>query len=169
MVRFEEQQRFRQPWLWLILVVSAVPVILIFGLGLYQQLVLGKPFGDRPASDASLIFAFTLTVVVLAGTLALMAYARLEVRVDDETVQVRFRPFHLRGRRIALSEIAEARRRTYRPLAEYGGWGIRYGFSGMAYNVSGNEGVQLVLTNGKRILLGSQRSRELEAAILASR
>jgi hypothetical protein len=169
MVRFEEQQRFRQPWLWLILVVSAAPVILIFGFGLYQQLVLGKPFGDRPASDASLIFAFLVTIVVLAGTLALMAYARLEVRVDDEAVHIRFRPFHLRGRRIALGEIAEAKARTYRPLAEYGGWGIRYGFSGMAYNVSGDEGVQLSLKNGKRILLGSQRSRELEAAILASR
>ena len=36
---------------------------------------------------------------------------------------------------------------------------------GKAYNVSGNEGVQLELTNGKRILIGSQRADELADAI----
>jgi hypothetical protein len=35
----------------------------------------------------------------------------------------------------------------------------------MAYNVSGKEGVQLELANGKRILIGSQRAEELARAI----
>ncbi len=34
--------------------------------------------------------------------------------------------------------------RKYRPIREYGGWGIRYGWNGRAYSTSGNEGVQLV-------------------------
>ena len=57
--------------------------------------------------------------------------------------------------------------RTYRPLLEYGGWGIRYApfGKGWAYNVHGSQGVQLELTNGKRILIGSQRAEELARAI----
>ena len=56
--------------------------------------------------------------------------------------------------------------RTYRPILEYGGWGIRYTMGrGWAYNVSGNQGVQLELASGKRILIGSQRAEELARAI----
>jgi hypothetical protein len=35
----------------------------------------------------------------------------------------------------------------------------------MAYNVSGNRGVQLEFSNGKRLLIGSQRPEDLAAAI----
>jgi hypothetical protein len=55
--------------------------------------------------------------------------------------------------------------RTYKPLSEYGGWGIKYGRSGWAYNIIGDQGVQLELDNGKRILIGSQHAEELEQAI----
>jgi len=154
--------------MWLVLVVSLLPSIGIVGYGVWRQLVMGKPFGDRPASDPGLLLAFALVCIVGAGVVVLFWSARLDVSVDDREIFIRFHPFHIRGRRIALSEIAEARARTYRPIAEYGGWGIRMGFGGMAYNVSGNEGVQLVLTSGKRILIGSQRSGELEAAIASS-
>jgi hypothetical protein len=55
--------------------------------------------------------------------------------------------------------------KTYRPLREYGGWGIRYGAAGKAYNVSGNLGVQLSLLSGRKIMLGSQKPEELVLAI----
>ncbi len=50
-------------------------------------------------------------------------------------------------------------------MKEYGGWGIRYGMKGMAYNVSGNRGVQLEFETGKRLLIGSQRPEELVSQI----
>jgi hypothetical protein len=42
---------------------------------------------------------------------------------------------------------------------------VRFGPRGRAYNVSGNRGVEITLANGKRVLIGSQRSDELAAAI----
>jgi hypothetical protein len=36
---------------------------------------------------------------------------------------------------------------------------------GMAYTVSGNRGVQIELTSGRKILIGSRRPEELAAAI----
>jgi hypothetical protein len=57
---------------------------------------------------------------------------------------------------------------TYSPLRDYGGWGIRYGSKGKAYNVSGNRGVRLELSNGKRLLFGSQRPEELSEAVAAA-
>ena len=42
---------------------------------------------------------------------------------------------------------------------------MRFGRRGRAYNVSGDRGVELTLANGKRVLIGSQRSEELAEAI----
>jgi len=167
--RFHETQKFRQRWIWAVIIASIVPAILITGFGVWRQVLHGLPFGDRPSSDAGLIFGFALTLVVGLGVILLIAKSRLDVAVSDDEIFIRFRPFHLNGRHIAMRDVAEARMRVYRPILEYGGWGIRMGFNGMAYNVSGNEGVQLVLANGSRVLIGSQRSRELEAAITSSR
>ena len=36
---------------------------------------------------------------------------------------------------------------------------------GIAYNVRGNKGVQLEFNDGKKVLIGSQRAKELEKAI----
>jgi hypothetical protein len=55
--------------------------------------------------------------------------------------------------------------RKYKPLAEFGGWGLRFGVSGKAYNISGNKGLQLELTNNKKLLIGTQKPEELSEAL----
>jgi hypothetical protein len=55
--------------------------------------------------------------------------------------------------------------RTYRPIRDYGGWGIRYGRNGKAYNVSGNRGVMLEFSHGQKLLIGSQKPGDLANAI----
>jgi len=88
---------------------------------------------------------------------------RLEVDVYPQTVVIRFAP--LLERTIPKLEIAGIEVRQYQPLGEFGGWGIR-GFGGrIAYNVRGNQGVELTLTDGRRVLIGSRRAGELAAAI----
>ena len=54
---------------------------------------------------------------------------------------------------------------TYSLLKDYGGWGIRYGRKGKAYNVSGNKGVLLTLADGKNGLIGSKNHEVLCSAI----
>ena len=57
---------------------------------------------------------------------------------------------------------------TYRPIADYWGWGIRSGRDAeRVYNARGNRGVRLDLADGTRILIGSQRPETL-AAVLES-
>jgi hypothetical protein len=97
--------------------------------------------------------------------LLLVAGLDTEVRLDG--LYVRFRPF-TRRRRIGWREIVRAEACRYRPLREYGGWGIRFGPRGKAYNVHGDRGVRLELTDGRRLLIGSQRPDELAAAIAAA-
>ena len=51
------------------------------------------------------------------------------------------------------------------PRQGYGGWGVRFIRSGRAYTVSGNLGVQLELSNGKGLLIGTQDPDEFLRAI----
>lgn len=87
----------------------------------------------------------------------------METKLLQDELQVRFGK---RTRfRIPLKNVVRAYYRAYNPIHEYGGWGIRTGRNGRAFNMRGNEGVQLVLASGKRVLVGSQRPDELAQAI----
>jgi hypothetical protein len=94
---------------------------------------------------------------------AVLLFLELHATVEDGGVHIRMLPFA--NRTIAPAHIARWEARTYRPILEYGGWGVRFGPRGRAYNVSGDRGVELTLDNGKRVLIGSQRSDDLAAAI----
>lgn len=170
-MRFHEQQRFRQPWLWALLVGGVAPAIALKLYGYHRYFLwLGQ---DEFVSEKYGWYGFVATaafaVIIYGGVVGVIAAARLDVTVTDDAVVIRFRPFHRTDRRIALADIEEVYARTYSALREFGGWGIRMTSQGTAYNVSGSEGVQLVLTDGKRILIGSGRSKELEAAITSAR
>ncbi len=156
-VLFEEEQSFRQRWVWALL--GATLVLLVVPLGFVLS---GAPV--KPGSDTfSGVVGLAVGIAVVIGVAVLMYTMKLTVRLDDAGLHVRF--FPLVKRDIPLEEIARWEARTYRPILEYGGWGIRCGWKGMAYNVGGNRGVQLEFTNGKRLLIGSQRPEELAAAI----
>ena|SRR5262245_62124744 len=144
-VLFEENQSFRQPWLWGLILATLAGLLVALVLVPEGQIVLW------------IVLGMTLATALLLWSL------RLSVQVDGEAVQIRF--FPLWKKTIPLAEIVGFEARTYRPILEYGGWGIRWGRKGMAYNVSGNQGVQLELANGKRILIGSQRAEEMARAI----
>jgi hypothetical protein len=157
---YHEIQHFRQVWLWaLVLFISLLSLY-----GAFQQLILGKPFGNNPAPDGIMI---VLAVLFGIGLPLFMYTMNLTTEIRSDGLYYRFFPFHLSFRRIDTKEIKEFEACTYSPIRDYGGWGIRYGRKGKAYNVSGNRGVQFELSNGKHLLIGSRKPEEL-AETLAS-
>jgi len=156
-ILFEEEQRFCQKWIWLLVgLVAAIGWVTFI-----QQIVFGTPVGNHPAPD---LVVWLILVLIGIGVPWLMYSLRLITRVESSRLVIRFRP--LLTREILLQDIANCEARTYRPIREYGGWGIRFSMKhGRAYNVSGNRGVQLTLTDGKKVLIGSQRADELAAII----
>jgi hypothetical protein len=161
--RFREEQRFNQWWLYAMTGTVAVVATALFGYGMFQQLVRGQPWGDRPMSDTALALLGPLFILLVWSVALLLRWISLQVEVRKSSVFIRFRPFV--HREILFRDIRQCDARTYRPIREYGGWGIRAGRRGTAYNVSGNRGVQLELVNSKPVLIGSQRAEELAQAI----
>ncbi|EJF10013.1 MULTISPECIES: DUF6141 family protein [Pontibacter] len=157
-ILFREKQRFKQFWLWaLILGIAAV-----FWAGFVYQVVLGGAFGNRPVTDIQLSLMLAL---ISFGLPFFFYYMTLTTEVLPGMLQVRFRPFHLKPVRIPLHTVRDFERVTYNPIGEYGGWGIRWGAKGKAYSTSGREGILLRFYNTQPLLIGSQRSKELFQAI----
>lgn len=151
-ILFSEQQRFKQIWLWLLLL--ALNAFTIYGA--VQQIITGKQFGDKPMVTSSLVIG---TCVVLLVTLAVFI-SRLDTQIIRSSIQVRLFPFQRSFKILTFDSIDRVAVRKYSPLAEYGGWGIRYGANGKAYNISGNQGIQLVFKNGDKLLIGTNKPQE---------
>jgi len=164
-VIFREVQQSRQPWLLLLVIALPVSMTALFGYGMYQQLVLGEPWGDRPMSDTALVVTGTLSILFGIGIFLLFATLKLETEVRRDGLYIRFFPAHLSFRRIPLEDLTQFEARAYSPLKEYGGWGIKGGRKGRAYNVSGDRGVRLDYADDRHILIGWQRADELAEAI----
>lgn len=158
-VLFHESQRVRQWWIWGILI--GIDALIITGI--VRQVILGKPFGDHPMSNLDLIITAGLLLVLNISVVLL----RLETFITTSAIYIRFSPFQSRLRRIPLDSVARIYLRTYRPVAEFGGWGYRYSLSGagIAWNISGSQGIQLELKSGKKTLIGTSDPEGASAAI----
>lgn len=134
-VFFKEVQKFTQWWLWLLL-------LSLGALFIYMA----------PANLGALI-------LLIIGLLFL--FIRLITRVDEEGIKFRFFPFIRRAYQWYEIESAQ--------VVDYGfvgGWGIRLFTSyGTVFNIKGSKGLAVVLKDGKKFCLGTQRPEELQRTL----
>lgn len=153
---FEEKQRFIQVWLWVIILGVSIMVIVKTPL----QLIESAGNGPMSASSiVSLIFSF----VCIIGLNALFYFSLLKTKISSSGVEITFHPFINTPKIFKWEHIEKAFVRKYQPIWEYGGWGIRHRWNSIAYNTSGNKGLQLILKSGKKVLIGTQKPEELES------
>jgi hypothetical protein len=154
---FRETQQLPK-WAAALLGLAIAPV----GWGLYRQVVLGRPWGDRPVPDWMLFAILAFLVLMCAGLLR----SRLLTEVRHDELYLRYAILLVPVKKhIPYGDIVSAEARSYRPLVDCGGWGIRIGREGRCWTVRGSQGVFLRLSNGDGFLLGSQESEALAAAI----
>ena len=149
---FSEKQKFDQWWIWLIFI--GTNSILLFGA--YQQLILGESFGDKPMSDTGLI----LSLILSLGITLLFVMLSLETVITKQSISFNFKPFSRNN--ILLKNIDSVK------LVNYGfvGSGIRMGTKyGTIYKIKGQTGLAIVLKNGKKYCIGTQKEDEMLAAL----
>ncbi|HMK02877.1 MAG TPA: hypothetical protein VK489_01745, partial [Ferruginibacter sp.] len=87
-IEFKEVQRFRVWWAWL--TVAALNGLFIYAI--IQQLILGKPFGTKPAPDLVLILIEVFMLVFFFILLSL----KLKTRINGDGIRYRFYPFQFK-------------------------------------------------------------------------
>jgi hypothetical protein len=142
---FYEIQQFRQKWIWTILLIVLFVLFLPIMSGIVS-ILLG-------------------VILILPGFCFIWLFysMKLITEIKGDSIHIKFSPFTTQI--IPFSEIIKYEIRQYRPIIEYGGWGIRFNRSGKAYTVSGNIGIQIQLSVGKGILIGTQQPNEFLQAM----
>jgi len=161
---FREDQQFRQELSCFTLFIpfTVAVVLLVFALLAQTGGGWGPGFFHKPQFLAFLAIA----VGGLAAAMILVLVSRLTTEVREDGLYVQFFPFHPSLKSISLEGLKRVEIVTYKPIRDYGGYGIKYGFrNGWAYNVSGDRGVKLFFVKKAPLLIGSQRPEELAQAI----
>jgi len=161
-IYFEEEQRFNQPRVWILLFLLFFSVFAL-AMGSY---LLGV--GEKTSlSSSEIIIGRSVLIVSFSAIFWLMFKMKLNVKVTDEGIVYQFYPIIRKEKIIKRETIESYKLRKYRPIMEYGGYGIKAGQRkwGKAFNVIGNIGMQLYLKDGKKILFGTQRGEAFKYAI----
>lgn len=148
---FQENQKFTQWWVWAI----------IIGANLIGGYSLLKEFENN---KLSLLF-LNLYFLFFGIFILFFYFLKLETIITKDYISIRFFPFHWKERKYFFSEISQMEVIKYSPIFDYGGWGIRYGRNGKAFNVAGNMGLELHFLNRKNLLIGTQKPEELKKVL----
>ena len=161
--RYEETQRFRQGWLWVLLVISAIPA------GMVGIVAVVTDAGTNSGPWIGIVLA------IVVGPLVVIYYANLRIKVRDDALLLRLWPFHLRPRRVAYDEITRVTVVELSPLSDFGGvgvrvrpsvyrWGVR--FDGpVGYVVEGRQGVRIKRNDRADLVVTASDPRALVGAI----
>lgn len=143
---FQEKQRFNQWWLWALLIISSVaPVIILY-----------KEFTSSTSTSGSLSALIILFLVTV-----LFVVLKMKTTITQKSIQLVYFPFVWKT--INIDDIASMEVINY---GFVGGWGIRLWTSyGTVYNVRGNKGLHIKLKNGKQLVIGTQKPKELEKVV----
>ncbi len=151
---FEEKQFFKQ-W-WVIMLALAI-IVIVIGTAYYAS-------EDSP--EETTVTTSVISLLITIPIVFTLLFIRLDTRIDDKGISTYFRPLGFTRKTFAWDEISECYIRSYSPLKEYGGWGLRtLGMRSKAYNVAGNVGIQIVTNEGKKFLIGTQQPENAQNTI----
>ena len=153
MNKFFEQQQFNQKWVAVIYILL-VGLLLMFLYADFVQIILGHPFGDKPASNTVLII---ITLFILLLFIILKSTA-LVTCIDTEGVKYKWIPFRRKYLIINWNAIKELSIDEGKSL----GWGYSINTDTKINNVKGNTCFKIELINGNKIIIGTQKGDELK-------
>jgi hypothetical protein len=114
--------------------------------------------------SADFMLGLVIGLVLLLLLMIFLLYMTTEVTPTDVRVWFGWTPTY--RRLVPIGTICRIEVVTYRPIADFGFWGICSGRDGeRALIARGNRGVRLELNDGTKLLIGSQRPEALARAI----
>jgi hypothetical protein len=122
---------------------------------------------------------YIVIMTALLAAVGLILYGGLCVEFSRGTLTVRLGLLGIRLLRAPLSDIETVEVQAFRPLQEFGGWGLRYGRPQWsrqgdrrrgvwAFYFRGSRGVKVVRRDGRVYLVGSDHPERLMAVIRAA-
>jgi len=118
-------------------------------------------------SDTELIILTVVSFVVIIGLILLMLMIRIDTEVNSSGIRLKASPFHSSFRLFRWEEISKVYIKRYNPFSEFGvrGSRVKFGARTQVYGLFGMQRLHIELKNGKRVLIGTQKEKELARAL----
>ena len=150
---FEERQCFAQRsvrnFFWVL--------ACFFIISIFIRLLLRK-------TDDGVIGVF-ITGFIISIILSIFLSNCLITQITVDGIYVRFPPFMPSEQKYLWKDIREVYVIKYKPITQYGGWGMRIGPYGKAFNISGTTGLQVIFHDNSRLLIGTNQPQKLIAVL----
>ena len=106
----------------------------------------------------SAITSFFLSYLLIIGLLL-----QLTTKVTSQGLFYKLKPFILKERFVSADKIEKFELLNDASLKDFGGFNLRSGFGRMRniYTIAGSRGVKIILEDGSKIILGSQKPEML--------
>ncbi len=151
---FKEEQTYRGTWVMYLILMLEIPTLI-----LVTTLVLNSDT-DQKESTIGLFFVLFIMITVMVFIFDL----KLTTKIDSSGIHYRYFPLN-KWREIPKEQILSAKVISFSPLTDHGGWGIKGNSTTKAYTVIGEKGLELDINEKKKILIGTQKYRELSEFI----
>lgn len=151
------EERSGWPWwvhplIWLTFLAALFPLLEL------AKGNVGSGEGAMPVGVAALCLFFGFGLPLLFYFLM----GQLRTRVTSEGIDIRWGFAEVIKKSIPFGKIEGVEAVTYSPIREFGGWGIRMGGNKKkAWTVRGNRAVLLLLSDGTRFYLGSDKPERI--------
>ncbi len=136
--RYQESQKFSQLWFWGILTFSAIVIFYRF----WEE--------HSAAQFHNLTVKSFAPIILFAIVLVFFLLLRLDILIDGHGISYKWFPFRMKYKTIPWESIDSLQIRRFSPIAEFGGYGLRYTFKTTAYIVSGNDGIEIRIKDRRR-------------------
>lgn len=120
-----------------------------------------KPNPDQPTGNTIAKFVLYVCCLIAVGTLISTFFMSLNTKIDSNAVYVKFTPFESEWQSYPWNTITKCELKTYDPIKDYGGWGMRDG----AYNASGDKGLLLTFKDGSQLMIGTQKPEAIKIVL----
>lgn len=148
---FKEEQSYVGTWVMYLILMLEIPALILVSV-----VVLAGESSDKTEGVTALIAVFSIMAVVMV----LIFKIKLETRIDEKGIQYKYFPF-VKWRLIEKRKIRKAKVVSFSPLTDHGGWGIKGNKTTKAYTVIGDTGLSIDVGEKKKILIGTQKPKEL--------
>ena len=148
---FKEEQTYRGTWLMYLILMLELPT-----LTLLSVVVFTSESSDKTEGMIVLLAVFCIMALVMG----LIFNLKLETRIDDKGIHYKYFPF-VKWRLIEKHQIRKVDVVSFSPLTDHGGWGIKGNKTTKAYTVIGDTGLTIDVGEKKKILIGTQKPKEL--------
>lgn len=148
---FKESQSYAGTWvMYFIILVEAPTLILLIVLYFTSE------------DKQEMAIALGVVSCTMALLLIVLFNIKLETRIDDKEISIRYLPFIQKWKKYPKAQIKSWEVLSYQPVMDYGGWGIKGNRTTRAYSVLGSEGLLLDVGEKKKIMIGTTKAKELK-------